>query len=132
MSASHTFLDSAIFGVKIAGLGAIGLSIEQATGYPALFWVAALGGAVFLRRPIEGAAHREAETFWRKIVAIVTAVFVAFISTEFVIDLSGKPRELMLAPVAAFTAAFGEWLIVTLRDPDRLGKFIAAFRGGRK
>lgn len=105
---------------------AVGVGVEQATGYPGIVWVAMLIGAIMIRKIPEGGFRREGlmRTVWRSSIAVAVAfVFTGAIAKKLGLD---EPEYMMLigATVAGSSETFIEWI----RNPSR---FLSVFRNGR-
>lgn len=127
MSYPQSLIESTSLGAKFAGFGAIGLALQEVTGYPGLFWVSALVGVMIIRRPFDGLGWRSG------LFAFVVGISWSWLATNPTLDVLGLASDIYLAPVAGFWAGFGEYVGKLLKDPERLGNYVGiVFRGRGK
>lgn len=124
MSIKAQVVDSVSLGSKIAGFGAVGLVIEDVSGYPGTFWIAALIGAILVRRPLEGVQSERA-----KLRSILCGLGIAWMGTAPLLDFLGLATAVYQTVLAGALAAFGEQVVTVMTDPNKMRRWVDMWKG---
>ena len=124
MSLKAALIDSTSLAAKVAGFGSFGLAVEDFTGDPGTFWVAAFIGAVLIRKPLEGADGDKA-----KLKSIAAGVGIAWMATNPLLDFLGLSQAVYQVVAAGALAAFGEQFVTVATNPDKLKRWVDLWKG---